>query len=1772
MDGQEKAAILVNLEQTPTAFDEPPSPSEILRGKLADQLRNAIDAAQSDLLTYESLRNLSEVIGGEYGDRVVFELIQNAHDAHEEGASGAILLRLIITGPGEGDLYVANGGRGFDWSNVNAIRNVGVSSKSVGEGIGNKGLGFRSVETLTDDPRIYSQATATSADRFDGYCFRFARSDEVHAAVSAMARTEIADKVAAALPRYLAAMPIEEQDDSIRGFARQGYATVVHVPLRNVNAVTVAREQVKALANTEAPLLLFLDRLARVEIRIDDLGEITPNTLTREVLDRHEAANGPDIGYETVAIEPGGRRYLVAKKEIDTVRLAEAVELSISKEPQLARWRDWRGKPTASVAVALGPIIAETGRVYNFLPMVADIASPIRGHVDAPFYATIDRRRANMTLPLNAFLLDVLAETASTAARDLKPQADKFGKATIFDLASWDPADSVRLAAASKRIGVEWQHALIVPAAGGVDAWTSIHLSWNWLETGFRLFRARHLVKAGISDLADPDLGKVRLDRLSALVAAANVISEPDPATLADWTERLALTLERDGAGVKTWATFYDEVHRAFKTSVALKSLKGKRFLRGRDRELHATHAATAAEATPPVFVRQDGISRSRDRDRAPLPPSALSRKFAILDDAIVLKPEVIADFVKAELLRRYDALEVLASVQTLFGDKPAPGRREAALKWAFTVWRAEGPKSEKVLQVVDLHVEARGGWMPASSTRFSEGWTAEGRKLSTYLAEAARLSQDCELAAQYLLIESPIWAHRSDAGRKLWTDFLRAAGVQDGLPLLLDSEAPKAGYPSYVWLHFLRKESREHGRTSEWAEANSKIPIHNHMTNYFRRGELWRIPGQVEHLLMPNETRERLADLILIQLRQKDLGWLTWRIGRYDRGHYEQQEAILGTPAMAFLANAAWLPVDGSDDAFDRPSDLWSTSDRRQRPPKFAPRPKERLSELIEDDDQLSKLLLGPQFGLLDWALPEKSARKLFHLARSAPSIEPRDRVNFRRAYQRTWRQLIDGGLPLTVTVVLAVTISGHLAIMSGDKEMKPTVYLASDLHTPEARALAAAGQPLLEVGEDELVAPVLKLLNATGLFDARRVDGGQIAVLTDGDPFTPSQTDALLVGGGLEWLVDGVALANEILGRDLERQISGPIVEQRLRRIRVRYCERITLSVDGVEVEDTLPFYAFADDTLPTLVIGDGATLDWSTLSDAAPHLSNLLDRRMRSLEMLLLRLAAKGGSTEPTQRPSDAVLARALGCGVDLVRDHTLASRTDEAFVLNRLLPVLACYIGVEAARGLLYAIVIPASRAALQLHLAQYALELPVDADELLDVILEAPDLAEARRRLDLDYAALNRVLSALDMPILSNEAELRRLFDTWRDELRSGAVDRLRRYYMPAYEAGESIQDYVDRRSLEFVVFPTDWVVDRENLERAAVAELIDANLTALIGEDVPRELEELVTVRMHGRRTLTRFIDEAASVVKAWCFREKKAAGLWDAGSLEMMKILDQKGLLDFAPIAAGAEISHLSRAGLWPDKMPETVALKTLTLDPDDLLGEKRRAEERRAEEARSRRLISFANIELDTGAKDFATRLIEIAEAQMTDGQWLKRSRRRFTLAEMLKSDPSKSGGPGGRGGRRPRNDRVTEDTKTAMGIASEYLASRFLAEKHKARFNDSCWVSRNRETMMTDADGEDWHGFDFRVRTVETEWRYEVKSSLDESFEFEFTQNEMRVAAECAADGPRKYRILYVPFVFSPDDWRVMELPNPMSEASRQLFRAIGSGATRFKFQAN
>jgi hypothetical protein len=99
----------------------------------------------------------------------------------------------------------------------------------------------------------------------------------------------VAGKVARTIPRYLVPLPVIQQSEEILAFARAGYATVIVIHLESAQAVSLATEQVQALANLDVPLLLFLDRIGEIRIDLD-----APRQL-RAVSTEMNAATAPRI-------------------------------------------------------------------------------------------------------------------------------------------------------------------------------------------------------------------------------------------------------------------------------------------------------------------------------------------------------------------------------------------------------------------------------------------------------------------------------------------------------------------------------------------------------------------------------------------------------------------------------------------------------------------------------------------------------------------------------------------------------------------------------------------------------------------------------------------------------------------------------------------------------------------------------------------------------------------------------------------------------------------------------------------------------------------------------------------------------------------------------------------------------------------------------------------------------------------------------------------------------------------------------------------------------------------------------------------------------------------------------------------------------------------------------------------------------------------------------------------------------------------------------------
>ncbi|QGN47974.1 hypothetical protein GKC29_14710 [Micromonospora sp. WMMC415] len=158
------------------------------RGRIRSYLRS-----KDDWNPARGLKNLTEQAVRDYEHRAVVELVQNAHDAHDgEERTGRILVRLDPEEGEHGVLYVANTGNGFGDSNFDAISDVARSDKRPDEGIGNKGIGFKSVLQLSRSPEVYS----TSTDLDDAYSFRFATGPELRKQLIGIAGPDIAGEVA----------------------------------------------------------------------------------------------------------------------------------------------------------------------------------------------------------------------------------------------------------------------------------------------------------------------------------------------------------------------------------------------------------------------------------------------------------------------------------------------------------------------------------------------------------------------------------------------------------------------------------------------------------------------------------------------------------------------------------------------------------------------------------------------------------------------------------------------------------------------------------------------------------------------------------------------------------------------------------------------------------------------------------------------------------------------------------------------------------------------------------------------------------------------------------------------------------------------------------------------------------------------------------------------------------------------------------------------------------------------------------------------------------------------------------------------------------------------------------------------------------------------------------------------------------------------------------------------------------------------------------------
>ena len=1753
-------------------------PAANLQRQIRAVLEHAVDAHRKDLKVYESLRNLNEVVGTEYGDRVLYELIQNAHDAHRSGDRGRIAVSLTIRSEGEGTLYVANGGGGFRWQDVDAIMNLATTAKEIGESIGNKGLGFRSVEALTDDVRIFSRRGREDSRRFDGYCFRFAKWGEIEELLHADGvDTATARIVARTVPRYLVPLPLAEQPDEVVSYAGRGYASVIVLPLRTAESMELARQQVQALADLDVPLLLFLDRIAdfRIDVKSPD-GSVQQRRLSRR---QNHLGSVPGIaGCCLHEVRVGkDRRFLVVQRKVDKARVLDAVKQSVPRAPQIKRWLEWTGQPTVSVAVGLSAGALAVGRIYNFLPMGDTAVAPLLGHLNAPFFSDIDRRDADFDLPLNTTLMTAAAEACAHTALYLAGQeAMKIPQRPVFDLVAWTGKHARKLDAALDRMGSSLADASIVPvvAVDGVR-WASLTETKLWPEGAFSLMKAPDVAKRTGARLVSPEIDGERLRRLETMADRKYLNLAPLGRCLAEWSERFARSLSDRHAAPRTWSWFYDDLNRVFEAAdEELNVLAGKAIILDRSRKLRPAGGHGGASGAS-LFVRDESTRRRRIKDGVPLPPATLTRRYRFVEEKITFKPDTLNAFIDADLVRQYDPVEALAGLGYALGKRANDNRRREALTWAFRVSRSAGTGIQEALRNAQLQAPTLSGWKPATQTAFSSSWTPVGRKLENFLMEAADTSPDCRRARDALLSDFADWPPVPGGTKRQWVEFLKLLGVVDGLQPV--PAAVQEDGKGWNWNYLVRNGDANKGLDGDWCREGSRFTFGYPYTVYRRRGEAWRLPGQIEHAELSEIGKELFHELAFRHLEACGAQYLTFSVGRFERATRKWDRKILPTPLATFLRSKAWIAVSTDEEPrFRKTRECWAARKKRDRPPRFMERISDTISELVQGSEEFADLVFGDALGLRNWHYRDTAAERLQALSVVAPALRTHERTDFRKEYRRAWLDVSGTDTPLPRELELAVIRDGGLETLAGDPETAPRVIVTQNAQESTARILSSAGHALLDVGEASTES-VAERLAATGAFTPRGIDGNGVRLLVDGEPFVPRSSDPQLSSLRLEWLPEVVLLGHEILAERLERGVQRATVERRVRAIRVRRCRSITLVVDEntVSPRGAMNLYGFEHAELPTLILSEDVPLSWLTLSrDLSRTVERLLDTRFRFLEPLLLRLfqSQDGDSLHP---PNDEDLAAALRCDAATLQEHRASLRTDLGHVLHLLTPVVAYFGDVELARRLER----DAERGREQFGVLAwlgvwFPLSEPAPAD-LIAACERASNRAALRRELELDYERFNRVLLALGESPLTNEDELRSMYEAYLRRMGPAILERLRRRHATDFREGRNLAVYVARKSLAFLEFDPRWIMTRESLDNEIVEAHVARLLDETLGQDEEIDLPSSRGLLEKNRKSVREFASRAIPVVGAWCRRNGIAVpDPWRSENPQAVtRHLENSGVLDFDPVEDQRIPALCHRAGCWPEGMAQTLETGALGLDPATVEAEAKRRQRERERKIIEERSIDFAGKRLDPGDPSFAEAFQQLAEQNIAaDEGWFERSRRP-RLAEFDEMDDGgrrPGGGVGGGKGR--RRQQPPEDQRQAMGLASEWLVYQYLRRRYGEAADETCWVSRNRARFFGGDEGDDSAGYDFCVKTPQAEWLYEVKSSLEDAGEFELTPNEMRVAASLPARGRRRYRILYVPFVFSPDRWMVLELPNPMGEDSRNRFKQVGRSSVRFRFETS
>ncbi|WP_461036110.1 sacsin N-terminal ATP-binding-like domain-containing protein [Streptomyces mayteni] len=1709
------------------------------------------------------------MLSPEYKGRVLVELLQNAHDAHPaRDGVGRVEIVLDEDEGQHGVLYVANAGRPLGPKNFEALCSIGLSSKRPDEGIGHKGVGFKSVLQLTAAPELYSVVRATSKT-FDGFCFRFARDEDIDRLAHQVApdRPEAAGQLRANLSSLKVPVPVDDIPAAVLPFRRRGLVTVVRIPLRNADARQEAVRQLSELTDDGVPFELFLDRLGKVSVTHRVGGRGRPNVYTRKV---ESLFTSRGLKIQQITLRRRARLIMVTAA-VDSERAHEAIAADVETGPLTDDWQALGDSAVVSMAVPAGEPL-KRGRLYTFLPMGAQPTCPVRGFLNAPFHTDVSRRTMAESTRWNELLLDTVAEACARAAVLVDEGRVTMPAGALVDLMCWEHDQMRRLELAFKTRGREFDDVPFMPVLHPAGARTAYRYGYLWHGPDrARVFTPQAVAAAGVQQLIDTRLHPLRVDRLVALGAARTQGLLPHVSVLAGWAESVASDLSEKEFDAGRWADYYHDLSVCFARTG--EELKGKKIVLTVD-------GKRAPAGNPRLFFRRsDGPSATLSAL-----PLGLAKSISFVHTEIAWTGRKTSRRSRGRtwleeqgLVRDYSPqalLDVLGDAMRKVREDDEALREH--LLFACALWALSPERHGKRPVINGLLVPGRKGWVPARGAMFGEGWAGGhggiDRTLARFLDRTEAVSRDLVSAADRVVRPAQDICAGTRTDAQTLRRFLEQQGVRHGLlpSYVATLQAVKGQYlnrPSlFPGLWALKLDPDERAQWQSTAQRWPKRRDDLYLTVEYRptRRRVAMLPGQREYAAFDEESRRLYAELIVHGLDT----WVPEALEFRFTGGSDQKGTPWPTPLAAFLSRAPWIPQTGDDEnapAFTTANQAWWWA-LAEAPPTFLTVASAALRRR-QSDRVLKRLEL---LGVRRWDDPGTAADRLRHLPALLHRM-PRLRHGrlghlLRRAYEQAWADLLpsDGfgsGWRSGILPDLLVSRAGTVDVLTAESEPEP-VYVADIRGTQQRRLLDQTPLPVLPVDDRALGQRVHEHLEAQGRFVTRPTSEAELDVRVDQLPIVDAPRVPLLALAGpwLETLIVALVEFDEERSSRARVPAAGR-VRQRLRSCGVVVAQTVVTHIAGhaLDASGADRSLLHDDPDEPRLVaVCARQRSDWHVLETAATALSTLIGAPYLStaVQLAFIELNRVGRTVADV---TEADIASVLAIPHQRL-EAVLADRASIRSGSARLVPLLACVdlaLAEELQRGQ------ESLHDRGELHDWLVA-RLDVDrADQLLGLV-EEDDRQRTLTALGVPLAEANRAWQTLGLPTVDNAETHQRQFQAWLQQNRARLADRVRDAYDATHKAGAPLTDYVRLRSLPGLQPDPRWGLEHWDLP----VDLLNAHAEEWTVTHLPPPPD-----RQHHPRPVAEIRENCVDTIhtrlprlrvrmEAWLHRQGREASSLPSAT-EVASAMDTEGLLDFEPIGTRTLIAWLQTHGHWPEGMPATDRAADLGLHEPPPLPPSPPVGSTPLPAAPSGPSLPLNGRSVPIGP-DHLRDLARQVAADLTPDQ-LAASPQPGTPSPPAFPRQRTTSASGGRGGayRVPPQD-IQRDR--AVGLAGEVAVAAWLERQYGVPREES-WKSGLRQHVLADGTGDDSLGYDFLVHDGDRTFLYEVKASTKNRREFELGESEVERASHLRPD--EIYTIVYVSHVLDRTHRRITPLPNPFSAPGLGGYRLVGT-AMRLRFE--